>query len=47
MAKPRNAYSSSPGGTVTQLAEGGGTYSFMPANGAHFYYALVSSESAR
>lgn len=29
-------------GTVTQLAEGSGTHSFTPANGAHFYYALVT-----
>jgi hypothetical protein len=29
-------------GTVTQLTEGSTTYSFTPANGEHFYYALVT-----
>ncbi|MEO8161544.1 MAG: Ig-like domain-containing protein, partial [Arenimonas sp.] len=29
-------------GTVSQLFEGAGTYSFTPANGEHFYYALVT-----
>jgi hypothetical protein len=29
-------------GTVTQLTEGSGTYTFTPATGAHFYYALVT-----
>ncbi len=29
-------------GTVTQLTEGSGSYSFTPANGQHFYYALVT-----
>jgi hypothetical protein len=29
-------------GNVTQLTEGSGSYSFTPANGAHFYYALVT-----
>ena len=29
-------------GTVTQLFEGAGTYSFTPAQGAHFYYVLVT-----
>lgn len=29
-------------GTVTQLYEGSGSYTFTPANGAHFYYALVT-----
>ncbi|WP_460726396.1 Ig-like domain-containing protein [Lysobacter rhizosphaerae] len=29
-------------GTVTQLTEGSDTYSFTPANGEHFYYALVT-----
>lgn len=29
-------------GTVTQLFEGSGTYTFTPAQGEHFYYALVT-----
>jgi len=29
-------------GTVTQMAEGSNTHSFTPANGEHFYYALVT-----
>ncbi|MHB8911078.1 MAG: Ig-like domain-containing protein [Lysobacter sp.] len=29
-------------GTVTQLSEGSGSYTFTPANGEHFYYALVT-----
>ena len=29
-------------GTVSQLVEGNGTHSFTPANGEHFYYALVT-----
>ncbi len=29
-------------GTVTQLAEGSDTHAFTPANGEHFYYALVT-----
>jgi hypothetical protein len=29
-------------GTVTQLFEGAGTYSFTPSQGAHFYYVLVT-----
>ena len=29
-------------GTVTQLAEGSGTHTFTPSEGAHFYYALVT-----
>lgn len=29
-------------GTVTQLTEGSGNYSFTPSNGQHFYYALVT-----
>lgn len=29
-------------GTVTQLAEGSGSYTFTPAIGEHFYYALVT-----
>jgi hypothetical protein len=29
-------------GTVTQLAEGSDTYTFTPADGEHFYYALVT-----
>lgn len=29
-------------GTVTQLTEGSGTYTFTPAPGQHFYYALVT-----
>lgn len=29
-------------GTVTQLFEGAGTYSFTPTQGAHFYYVLVT-----
>ncbi|WP_223629544.1 Ig-like domain-containing protein [Thermomonas beijingensis] len=29
-------------GTVTQLTEGSGTYSVTPANGKHFYYAVVT-----
>ena len=29
-------------GTVTQLTEGSGSYTFTPAAGAHFYYALVT-----
>lgn len=29
-------------GTVTQLAEGSTTHSFTPADGEHFYYALVT-----
>jgi hypothetical protein len=29
-------------GTVTQLYEGSGSYSFTPAAGEHFYYALVT-----
>jgi hypothetical protein len=29
-------------GTVTQLFEGAGTTTFTPAEGAHFYYALVT-----
>jgi hypothetical protein len=29
-------------GTVTQLFEGAGSYTFTPANGEHFYYALVT-----
>jgi len=29
-------------GTVTQLFEGSGSYAFTPANGEHFYYALVT-----
>ncbi|MBK8727141.1 MAG: CehA/McbA family metallohydrolase [Holophagaceae bacterium] len=29
-------------GTVTQLTEGSGTYTFTPANGEHFYYAQVT-----
>jgi len=29
-------------GTVTQLFEGSGTYSFTPAQGEHFYYVLVT-----
>lgn len=29
-------------GTVTQLTEGSGSYSFTPATGKHFYYALVT-----
>lgn len=29
-------------GTVTQLFEGDGSYTFTPAEGAHFYYALVT-----
>lgn len=29
-------------GTVTQLSEGNGSYSFTPAAGQHFYYALVT-----
>ena len=29
-------------GTVTQLSEGSGSSTFTPANGEHFYYALVT-----
>ncbi len=29
-------------GTVTQLTEGSGSYSFTPSTGQHFYYALVT-----
>lgn len=29
-------------GTVSQLAEGSGSYTFTPASGNHFYYALVT-----
>ena len=29
-------------GTVTQLTEGSGSYTFTPATGQHFYYALVT-----
>lgn len=29
-------------GTVTQLTEGSGTYTFTPATGQHFYYALIT-----
>ena len=29
-------------GTVTQLVEGSASYSFTPADGEHFYYALVT-----
>lgn len=29
-------------GTVTQLSEGNGSYTFTPAAGEHFYYALVT-----
>ena len=29
-------------GTVTQLTEGSGSYTFTPSNGQHFYYALVT-----
>jgi len=29
-------------GTVTQLFEGAGTYSFTPSQGAHFYYVLLT-----
>jgi hypothetical protein len=29
-------------GTVAQLTEGNGSYTFTPASGAHFYYALVT-----
>lgn len=29
-------------GTVTQLSEGSGSYTFTPASGEHFYYALVT-----
>ncbi len=29
-------------GTVTQLAEGSGSHTLTPANGEHFYYALVT-----
>lgn len=29
-------------GTVTQLFEGAGSYAFTPAQGEHFYYALVT-----
>lgn len=29
-------------GTVTQFTEGSGTYTFTPAAGQHFYYALVT-----
>jgi hypothetical protein len=29
-------------GTVAQLTEGSGTYTFTPATGQHFYYALVT-----
>ncbi len=29
-------------GTVTQLAEGSGSYTFTPASGEHFYYVLVT-----
>jgi hypothetical protein len=32
-------------GTVSQLAEGNGNYSFTPAIGAHFYYALVTQSN--
>lgn len=37
-------YEGVPGrnGTVTQLSEGNGAYTFTPATGAHFYYALVT-----
>jgi hypothetical protein len=29
-------------GTVTQLTEGSGTYAFTPADGSHFYYAVIT-----
>ncbi|MEO7324435.1 MAG: Ig-like domain-containing protein [Dokdonella sp.] len=29
-------------GTVAQLTEGNGSYTFTPANGSHFYYALIT-----
>ena len=29
-------------GAVTQLTEGSGTYTFTPATGQHFYYALIT-----
>jgi len=29
-------------GTVTQLTEGSGSYTFTPATGSHFYYVLVT-----
>jgi len=37
-------YEGVPGrnGTVTQLTEGNGTYTFTPSAGLHFYYALVT-----
>ncbi|MCY7355301.1 MAG: Ig-like domain-containing protein [Lysobacter sp.] len=37
-------YEGVPGrnGTVAQLFEGNGTYTFSPATGEHFYYALVT-----
>jgi hypothetical protein len=32
-------------GTVSQLAEGNGNYSFTPSAGAHFYYALITQSN--
>ncbi|GAB3101817.1 Ig-like domain-containing protein [Lysobacter terrae] len=34
-------------GTVTQLTEGSGTYTFTPAAGEHFYYALVTQANGK
>jgi hypothetical protein len=33
------------GSSVTQLAEGNGTYTFTPPNGSNFYYALVTQSN--
>lgn len=32
-------------GTVTQLYEGSGSYTFTPASGDHFYYAVVTQDN--
>ena len=32
-------------GTVSQLYEGSGSYTFTPANGEHFYYVLVTQDN--